>query len=116
MAGIFTHLYRVMNEILRKLGSSLAGANSTMISPYGAKYILCIFHAVHVADFVAVVSRDWHLVNPKCLVVQLDYNLRVEVEIISHPGKVYLPKGGQAIGPVAAVKFRQIHPQRPVLE
>src|SRR5438874_1875038 len=48
--------------------------------------------------------------------LELDNNFRVEMEIVGHFRKIELFQRMQAVGPVAAVKLRQMHAERPVFE
>src|SRR5437762_1955411 len=75
-------------EVFLKLGEAANAATGRLISANGLEYLACVFHAVDVADLVSVVSGDRDLFNAIALMVELDDDLRVEVEILGHVAEV----------------------------
>ncbi len=116
VAGILALFNRIMNEIFLEFRETPHRPAGLLVAPHRPDHVPGILEPVHVADLVAVISRNRHFLDPVALVMQLDDDLGVEVEIIRHPREIDLPQRVQIVGAIAAVKLRQIHPQRAVFE
>src|SRR6266542_1658247 len=116
MAGPLAPLQRIVNEILLELGVALDRTASQLVAPHGFDYVAGVFEAVDVTELASVVGGDRHFLDVIVLVVELDNDLRIEVEIIGHPGKVDVLQGVQIVSPVAAMKLRQVKAQNEILK
>ncbi len=114
MARVLTLLHRIVDPVLGKLRILADRFDARAVPPDGLGDIPRVPHAVHVADLVSVVSGDWYLGDPESLVLELDDDFGIEVEVVSHLAEVDPLQRLHAVGPVAAVELRQVHPQRAV--
>src|SRR2546428_5195670 len=64
----------------------------------------------------AIVSRNLDFSYPEFLFLELDQNLRVEMEVIRAAFEGDLLQGFARIGPESGVVFGELHSQRPVFD
>src|SRR3974390_188114 len=96
MARPGARLNPVLDEVLLILGIPPDRPPRLLIAVDRPKDVLRVAQPVHIADLGAVERGNRYLADPEALVVQLDDDLRVEVEVIGHVRQVYFPQGVQA--------------------
>ena len=116
VAGMLGVLDRVVDEVLGELRRAHHAAARPPVAPHRAHHVARILQPVHVAQFGPVVSRDGNLPDLHGLMVQFDDDFGIEVKIVGHPGEIELRQGVQVIGAISAVKLREVHSQRAILQ
>src|SRR5579872_352138 len=109
MTGVPALFERIVHEVLLEFRPTLHRTNSRFVPANRLGYFQRIFDSVDVADLPSVIGGDGNFLDTKSLVLQLDDDLRIEMEVVRHPGKVDFSQRVQIVSPIAAVKFRQIH-------
>ena len=116
VAGIPGVLDGVVDEVLGELGRAHDATAGALVAAHGTQNVARILQPVHVAQFGSIVGRDRNLTDRHRLMVEFDDDLRVEMKIVGHPGEIQLGERVQIICAISAVKFRQVHAQRAILQ
>src|SRR5579885_333349 len=106
----------IRNVIFLVFRISLNGATRAVIAVNGAQDVSGVPHAVDVTNLVAIEGGDGNLADAEALMMQLNDDLRVEMEIIGHVGEVDLLEGVKIIGPVSTMKLGEIQSESAVFK
>ena len=79
-----------------------------------AHHVLGVLHAIHVADLVAVEGRNRHLFDAKAARLELNDDLRVEVEVVRVLLEGKMSERGHREGAIAGVELGQVHAEHRV--
>ena len=109
-------LDRVLDEILFEFRVACDAATGLLITGDCPRDVARIPQTVDVTNLGSVVRRNRDLFDSVTLVIQLDYDLRVKVEIIRHFREIDFTQRVQAVSAIAAVEFGQVHPQGAIFE
>ena len=83
---------------------------------HGAEDIPGVAQPIHVTDLVTIESRDGNFFDRQPCKVQLNDDVRIEVEIVRIAFERNGSQGAGGIQPIAAVKFAQLCAERPILK
>src|ERR1043166_1653292 len=113
---ITLELERIFDEILFEFRGACDAATGLLITRDCPRDVARIPQTVDVTNLGSVVRRNRDLFDSVTLVIQLDYDLRVKVEIIRHFREIDFTQRVQAVSAIAAVEFGQVHPQGAIFE